>query len=164
MLQLKDLSLESADHLIFATVSSVFQHPVPNALCRLRSCLRDLSQIFSSGAQAGTWPTQNHLSEKHESPSEFSSKMILSDPQKKATDFQDCTRNEQNIAHLELKHSKVSEYYSESTAESRHRNHWASSYWSTSVKVLLPHITLLLINSSEPKILFAHEYGHKAAS
>ena len=34
--------------------------------------------------------------------------MILSRPQKNTTDFQDCTRNEQSIAHLEWKHSEVS--------------------------------------------------------
>lgn len=57
MLQLlKGLSLGSADHLIFAGVSSFFQHPAPNGLCRPRPYLRDLSQTFSSGGQAGKVP------------------------------------------------------------------------------------------------------------
>lgn len=46
MLELKGLSLGSADHLIFAAVSSFFQHPAPNTLCRPMVCLRDLCQIF----------------------------------------------------------------------------------------------------------------------
>lgn len=56
MLELKGLSLESADHLISAAVSSFFQHPVPNTLCRPRPCLRDLCQTFLSEARAGKVP------------------------------------------------------------------------------------------------------------
>lgn len=54
---------------------------------------------------------------------------------KATTDSQDCTRNKQGISHLKWKSPKVSEYY----MESRHRNQWASSYWSISVEVLLSH-------------------------
>lgn len=127
MLELKGLSLGSADHLISAAVSSFFQHPVPNTLCRPRPCLRDLCQTFLSEARAGKVPDLLRTTfEKGVSHPRHSAPQWLHVIYRKRQQFQGWMRNALTIPCMEWKLAEASEDCTESTLESIHGNHRAS--------------------------------------
>lgn len=150
--------------LDFCCSQLFFQCPAPYILCRPTLFLTDLCPTFQQEvrllskipAWEDTWPTQKQLWEKHEPASEFSNSKISCDPQKKSNWLSRLYKKQIGNFSFEMEVVKSVKYYMQRDTGTNDPAPTDPFQWK-----FCSHIMLLWINSSGPKIPFAHKCCQK---